>query len=389
MQAACRIKSIGFIAVLTLGVLLFAAGFVPARAAAAGTVELYTPYLELSAPPGESISYSVDVINRGSSTASVDLSFDTKGNNWTYELTAGGRAVNRLAVKSGESQTMNLQLEVPLEIDKGAYSFQLVAGGSEPLPLTVHVTEKGTFRTELTTDQANMSGHAESSFSFSAKLRNRTSEKQNYSLQSAAQPGWNVTFNSGGKDVTSVEVEPNAEQSITINIKPPANITAGTYSIPVTASNNSTSAETKLEVVITGTYDMKLSTPNDLLSTDVTAGSERKIDLVVANTGSAQLKNVSLSASSPSGWEVSFEPSTVEAIEPGAEARVQATIKADKKALAGDYVVQMMASSPEKKADAQFRVAVKSSALWGWVGILIIAAVAAGIAHLFRKYGRR
>lgn len=374
------------VAILSLGLAL--AGALPQQAQAAEAVELYTPYLQLSAPPGDAISYAIDVMNRGGSTTAVDVEFDAKGNKWDYELTAGGRAVDRLAVKGGETQSMSLMLHVPLEINKGVYRFEVKAGGST-LPLAVVVSEQGTFRTELETEQPNMQGHSDSTFTYSATLRNRTAEKQTYALNAQAEPGWDVTFTDGGTSVTSVEVDAGGEKSISIGVKPPETVKAGTYKIPVAATNNASSAEAVFEAVVTGSYGLSLSTPNDLLSTDVTAGSERKLDLTVENTGSAELSNVNLSADSPSGWEITFAPSTVESIKPGETARVQATIKADKKALAGDYVVNVTASAPEKSASAQFRVAVETSVLWGWIGILIIVLVAAGIYYLFRKYGRR
>jgi len=374
------------LSILVMGAAASGLGAKPA--AAAGSVELYTPYLTLSAPPGDSIAYQIEVINHGSSTENVALSFDDKGSGWKYEMTAGGRTVTKLAVKGNDSQPVNLQLEVPLNVNKGIYSFQMNAGGSV-LPLSVQVSEQGTFRTELTTDQPNMQGHSDSTFSYSAKLRNRTANEQTYALQAQAEPGWDVTFTDGGTSVTSVQVDPNGEKSISISVRPPVTVKAGTYKIPISASNNSTSAQTEIEAAVTGTYGLKVGTPNDRLSTDVTAGSQRHIDLVVQNTGSADLKNVNLSADSPSGWDVTFEPKTIQSIAAGAATHVQATIKADKKALAGDYVVNVTASAPEKSADAQFRVAVKSSMLWGWIGILIIVAVAGGIYFLFRKYGRR
>ncbi|TYP74852.1 NEW3 domain-containing protein [Paenibacillus methanolicus] len=389
MRYACTkpTMSKALMVLLCLGCALSAA--MPHQAQAAGTVELYTPYLQLSAPPGDAISYSIEAINRGESTAVADVAFDAKGNKWDYELTAGGRAVDRLAVKGGESQTLSLMLRVPLEINKGVYRFEVKAGGGT-LPLAVVVSEQGTFRTELETEQPNMQGHSDSTFSYTATIRNRTAEKQTYALNAQAEPGWDVSFaDGGGTNVTSVEVEAGGEKSISISVKPPETVQAGTYKIPVAATNNASSAETTFEAVVTGTYALSLSTPNDLLSTDVTAGSERKLDLTLDNTGSAELANVSLSADSPTGWEVTFEPSAVESIKPGETARVQATIKADKKALAGDYVVNVTASAPEKSASAQFRVAVETSVLWGWIGILIIVLVGAGIYYLFRKYGRR
>ena len=63
MLAACRniwIK-LGLAALIAAGAA--AASTVPAEAAE--TFELYTTYVNLAAPPGESITYSVEAINRG------------------------------------------------------------------------------------------------------------------------------------------------------------------------------------------------------------------------------------------------------------------------------------------------------------------------------------
>lgn len=360
----------------------------PHKAEAAGSLELYTPYLEWSAAPGESVSYSIDLINHGSQSGSASLSVDTKAADWKYSLSAGGREISRLAVKPGETQTFNLQLEVPLQIDKGRYAFNVKADEAT-LPLIVHVSEQGTFKTELTLDQANMEGHSDSTFTYSAVLRNRTTKKQTYALSAQAEAGWDVRFKADGNSVTSVEVEPNAEKSITIEAKPPEQIQAASYKIPVSASSGETTVNAELEAVITGTYDMQFTTKNEVLSSDIKAGGERRLDFVVRNTGSAELQDLSFSSNAPSGWEVSFEPSSVTSVAPGESKQVQAVIKSSGKALAGDYVVSVTASGSGKSASSDLRMTVKSSVLWGWIGILIILGVLAGIYYLFRKFGRR
>ncbi|MGN8770609.1 COG1470 family protein [Paenibacillus barengoltzii] len=372
------------ILVTTLSVALSGVG----KASAAGSLELFTPYLEWSAAPGESVSYSIDLVNHGSSTASANLSLETQSKDWKYELTAGGREISKLAVKAGETQSFTLDLEVPLQINKGRYVFNLKADDAT-LPLVVNVSEQGTFKTELTLDQANMEGHSDSTFTYSAVLRNRTTQKQTYAFNAQAEQGWDVRFKADGNSVTSVEVEPNTEKSITIEVKPPEQIKAGTYEIPISATSGDTTANAKIEAVVTGTYDMKFSTVDDRLSTDVGAGSERKLTFVVQNTGSAELQDLSFSSAAPTDWEVSFEPSSITSIAPGESKQVQATIKSSKKSLPGDYIVSLTASSANKSANADLRVTVKSSVLWGWVGVLIILAVCGGIYYLFRKYGRR
>jgi hypothetical protein len=47
-------------------------------ALAANDVTLYTPYTRISVPPGESIDYSIDVINNGTDLKTVDLSLCRK-----------------------------------------------------------------------------------------------------------------------------------------------------------------------------------------------------------------------------------------------------------------------------------------------------------------------
>jgi uncharacterized membrane protein len=125
------------------------------------------------------------------------------------------------------------------------------------------------------------------------------------------------------------------------------------------------------------------------LSSSITAGDTKKIELEVRNTGSSELKGIEFSASKPADWDVTFEPNKIEALIAGGSMTVTALVKASRKAIPGDYVVKMTARTPEVSSTADFRMAVKTSMLWGWLGILVIAAVLGGVYYLFRKYGRR
>ena len=139
-----------------------------------------------------------------------------------------------------------------------------------------------------------------------------TADQQLYALMADVPRGWNVTFRVAGKQATSAQVEANATENISIDINPAANVQAGTYKIPVRATTSSTSADIELEVVVTGSYDIELTTPRGLLSAEITAGDMKRIDLLVRNNGSAELKDVQLTASKPVDWEVTFEPSKIE-----------------------------------------------------------------------------
>jgi len=352
-------------------------------------VMLYTPYTKIAVPPGESINYSVDVINNCDEVKNASISVSGMPRGWKYEMKAGGWTVDQISVLPGEKKNFSFKVDVPFKVNKGTYHFTLTAPGVAELPLTVTVSEQGTYQTEFMTKQPNMQGNSKSTFTFNATLKNQTADQQLYALMANAPRGWSVVFKPNYKQATSAQVEANSSQNVSIEIVPPANVEAGNYKIPVRAATGTTSADLELEVVVTGSYEMELSTPRGLLSTEITAGDVKRIELVVRNTGSSLLKDIQLSANKPVDWEVSFEPSKIDMLKAGETANVVATMKASKKALPGDYVATMTAKTPEVNTDAQFRIAVKTPMIWGWVGVLIIIVAIGAVCYLFRKYGRR
>ncbi len=96
-----------------------------------------------------------------------------------------------------------------------------------------------------------------------------------------------------------------------------------------------------------------------------------------------------MKSTAPSKWQVIFEPEKIDKLAPGNETTVYATIEADKKAIPGDYVINMEARTPEATSQISFRVMVKTPMIWGWVGVLVILAAVGGVVYLFRKFGRR
>ena len=353
------------------------------------SVSLYTPYTRISVPPGESIEYTIDVINKSSEIKNAGISVTGIPKSWSYELKSGGWKIGQLSILPGEKKNLVLKVDVPFQVNKGSYRFQVIAAGFDVLPLTVIVSEQGTYKTEFTSEQSNMEGRANATFTFQANLKNRTGENQLYALMVNAPQGWNVAFKSDYKQVTSVNIEPNSEKQITIEIDPPDIIEAGPYKIPIRASTSTTSASLDLEVVITGSFGIELTTPTGLLSTDITAGDEKRIELVVRNTGSAELKDIKLNFTAPAKWDVIFDPKKIDKLESGKTAQVFATLKADKRAIAGDYVTNLEAKTAEGSSKASFRISVETPMLWGWIGVLIILAACGSVYYLFRKYGRR
>jgi uncharacterized membrane protein len=380
-------RKTNFILLLVLG------GLITSLSGYASEIEkkatLYTPFTKISVPPGEAINFNIDFINNGDQIQTADILLSGLSSKWEYSLKSGNWTVNQLSVLPGERKSLTLNVKVPLQINKGSYPFRVIAQGCDTLHLFVAVSEQGTYKSEFSCEQFNMQGNTKSTFTYNAVLKNQTADEQVYALVADAPRGWTVNFKPDYKQATSVTVAANATKNVSIEVTPPATVAAGTYSIPLRASTNTTSADLTIEAVITGTYGVELTTPKGLLSTSLTAGENKKIELDVKNTGSAELKDIKLSATSPVDWSVTFEPSQITRLNAGESVRVIASIKASSKAIVGDYMTRMEAKTPEATSTAEFRVSVKASLLAGWLGILIIVIAVGSVVFLFRKYGRR
>jgi len=132
-----------------------------------------------------------------------------------------------------------------------------------------------------------------------------------------------------------------------------------------------------------------VTAPEGRLSGRAYAGSTEPLKVIVKNEGSAPARNVSLSSSPPSGWEVTFEPDRIDEIPPRGEKEVTARVRPSARAIAGDYMVTITASATEGSASADFRITVLTRTLWGIVGVVLIAAALVVVGQAVSRYGRR
>ncbi len=363
--------------------------FVLPSSASSKAVALYTPYTQITVTPGQKIDYSIKLINNTSSIRDVGLTIYGLPKGWSYTLKSGSWQVSQLAVEPHKTKTLSLEVHVPLKVEKGTYRLHVRADGYDNLPLTIKVSESGSYESSFSIKQANLEGAANTSFDFSGTLKNATADTAFYAFRAQAPRGWHVDFKANYKQVASVKINPNGSENISIKVKPPEEAKAGNYKIPIVASSSHSTAKTEISVTITGSYKMNLSTPTGRLSTDITAGSTKEVTLAIKNTGSSTLKEVTLSATSPEDWHVDFKPKKLTVVQPGETAKVTAKIKASSKSIAGDYVTAIKAKTDNASSQAKFRVSVKTSPIWGWLGILIIVVALGCVYFLFKKYGRR
>src|SRR3546814_14437431 len=84
----------------------------------AQSLSLYTPYTKISVPPGESIDYSVDVINNGGGIRNAELAVSGLPEGWSYELKSGGWTVEQLSVLPREKKNVSFKVQVPYKVER-------------------------------------------------------------------------------------------------------------------------------------------------------------------------------------------------------------------------------------------------------------------------------
>ena len=94
-------------------------------------------------------------------------------------------------------------------------------------------------------------------------------------------------------------------------------------------------------------------------------------------------------SSAPDGWKIEFNPKTIGRIAPNQHKEVQALITPPDKAIAGDYVTTLTAASRGETGDANFRVTVTTSTMWGIAGVGIIGAALLIMVGAVARFGRR
>ena len=181
----------------------------------------------------------------------------------------------------------------------------------------------------------------------------------------------------------------NQITTVAVEAKPPPMSKAGEYPFSIRVSSDDQDTEAELMVILTGTYQLEVGTATGLLSLDAGQGKPANMSIYVKNTGSAINKNIKFMSLKPENWKVAFSPNIIPAIQPGGLEQVEVTITPYDEALVGDYSISARVEGEQAAKTMEFRVTVKASSTWGWIGIGIIVMVIVGLTVLFRRLGRR
>ena len=371
-------------------VAISALAFAPTTVAA--SLSLTTPYPSVAVAPGSKVSFDIAI----AANAGQQVALATSGapSDWTATLRGGGYVVNGVQTDTGGKASVRLDLSVPGTAKDGVTRIT-VSGSSgsvhASLILSVQVTSTAAGDVTMTSDFPSLRGPSSTKFTFNLTLANDTAEDLTYAVTAVGPDGWQVTATlTGESQAASAVVKAGSSAAISVSAQPAASAAAGSYPIDVRATAGERTIDAKLTVEVTGTNALTLTTPDQRLSNNGSAGSAITQQLVLRNDGTAELQGVKLTATTPTDWTVTYSPSdTAASIAAGQSATVTATITPSNDAIAGDYVVSFSATGTDANSSADIRITIETSPLWGFVGLGLIAVVLFGLWWVFQRYGRR
>jgi len=353
---------------------------------------LYTKYPSLVTEPGKTVSFPM-TLQTDTQAQIVKLSLKELPKNWQATFRGAGHIIKSAYITPDNDVSIDLKLEPTGDVSAGTYHFVVLAesnNASVTLPLDISVEEKLPPRLTFTTDLPTLKGTPTSTFRFNTTLKNEGAEDLDVNLIADAPAGFSVNFKLSGKDITSLPLEANSTKRITVEAKAFGMTAAGSYPLKILAQGGDVQTELALNITVAGQPDLKVSGPDGRLSGEAFAGKESPIKVIITNNGTAAAHNVELSASTPTGWKVTFDPKSIDQIPVGDQAEVTASVVPGEKAIAGDYITTVRAKSAEGgNSSADFRITVRTSTLWGVVGVILIAIAVGVVALAVARFGRR
>jgi uncharacterized membrane protein len=355
-------------------------------------VSVTTPYPAVSVAPGSKVTFAITIA--GSANQQVAVSVTGAPSDWKATLRGGGYVVNGIQTDETGKATLSLEVQVPATATDGV-THLTVAGsaGGVQADLALAITVNGSMAGDvtLTSDVPSLQGSSSSSFTFNLTLSNDSAEDLTFAVTATGPAGWDVSATlTGQAQAASAVIKAGSTSAVSVSAKPPADVAPDTYPIDVKATVGDRTIDKQLTVKVTGTNALAVTTPDQRLSNSGSAGGSITQQLVIRNDGTQPLQQIVLTASAPTDWKITFDPSdTIDTIAAKETKTITATIVPSGDAIAGDYVITYSARTADANGTVDIRMTIETSPLFGFVGLALIVLVLFGLWWVFQRYGRR
>jgi uncharacterized membrane protein len=355
---------------------------------------LMSDYPAVTVRPGETSTVNLRLHNYDLPPERLALSVSGVPTGWTATLMGGGQPVAAAMPATNSSVSLELRLDVPKNAPVGTQTLTVTAKGDSTnveLPIAVTLAKDLPAKLTLTPQLPELRGNSKSSFEYQLGIKNDSGKKLTVSLSAQTPPNFDASFTEqyGTQELNAVPIDPGQTKDVKLKVRPPNTAAAASYKVVARVGAEDASATADLTLDITGQPRLDVSGREGLVSTRAIAGKETTVPVVITNTGTAPAEEIELSGSAPSGWKITFDPKRVDHIAPNENKEVQAQITPTEKAIAGDYVTTIRASSRGDTASATFRVTVTTSTMWGIAGVGIIGVALLVMVGAVARFGRR
>jgi uncharacterized membrane protein len=364
-----------------------------------GRVTLAFEYPGVEVFVGETITVGLVLQNKGPEDQSVNVQVAERPSGWNTAIKSSGLTVTGVFLPAGQSKTLSFEAAPPLQLRTGRYQFRVEAQAGElSLGETFTATvrdrreqARGTAGIGLSTAYPILRGSSDVWYEFSLELENKLEEDTVFDLSARGPEGWEVNFKPAYEQryISSFQLRAKRSGKLTVEVKPPAGARPGEFPVNVRISSGAAFAETTLAVVLTGTYDLAVESVSGVLSLSAQQGKPARLGISIKNLGTAPQNHIGLFSFQPENWVVDFIPDAVDGLAPGETRQVEVIVTPHEKALVGDYSLELKANGEKVSKPIEFRITVKASSIFGWIGIALIVLVIGALALLFRWLGRR
>jgi uncharacterized membrane protein len=355
---------------------------------------LLTDYPAVTVRPGTTSTISLRLQNYNLPPERLELSVNGVPSGWTATLLGGGQPVAAAMAATNSSASLQLRLDVPANAPMGTQNLTIAAHGQSvnaDLPIAVTLAKDLPAKLTVQPQLPELRGTAKSSFEYQISIKNDSGKRLTVALAADAPRNFETSFTEqyGSQELNAVPIEAGQSKDVKLKVRPPNTIGAGRYPVAMRATAEDATAKADVALEITGQPKLDIAGRDGLVSARAEAGKETTIPIVITNSGTTPADQIELSGSGPSGWKINFEPKQIDRIAPNQNQEVQALVTPAPKAIAGDYVTTVRATSRGESASSNFRITVTTSLIWGVYGVGIIGIALLVMVGAVARFGRR
>jgi uncharacterized membrane protein len=362
------------------------------------SVRLSTSFPKIKIETGQKVNLEVKIINKGSTGDFFDISVSGPSE-WGANLQSSGYVIQGVYLDGNESKTIKFEAIPPFGEEAGTYNFTINAISSDMVlstSLDIQVELPQTISKSgisISTPYPSIEGPAGADYEYSVNVINRGAEDTIIDFTAVHPEGWSVTFKPRFQSslIRSLEFEAGGNEVLVVTVSTPSNVEPGNYKLEMIAESEEHRETLGFEIFLIGTYSLDFDPSNGLLSLEAIQGKASIITLNLNNTGTTPLESITLFSDKPIGWDVQFEIPEIEFLDSAASRQIRASIHPPEDAIPGDYMVKLFSAVQAHgiSKTLNYRVTVKGSVAWGFVGMAIIGIMAIVLVGVIWRLGRR